>query len=163
MTNLPTLVNGYILASADCPAVLSEKEKARLCEGMDHQSKLFTSVSSPALRIGTINVSCFLIDRSFIGDQRQLGGRQFRFAAPTIVVDIHLIAPVNWCWHGENLGPYPVVTSISSAPLFFSTVLPYQACSPSGVTTWRSRSVLSVSHERTSRKRARIVPVPGVE
>ncbi len=59
MTNLPTLVNGYILASADRQQSYLKKERARLCEGMDHQSKLFTSVSSPALRIGTINVSCF--------------------------------------------------------------------------------------------------------
>ena len=30
MTNLPTLVNGYILASADRPAVLSEKRESQV-------------------------------------------------------------------------------------------------------------------------------------
>ena len=30
MSNLPTLVNGYILASADRPAVLSEKRESQV-------------------------------------------------------------------------------------------------------------------------------------
>lgn len=33
MTNLPTLVNGYILASADRPAVLSEKREPGCVKG----------------------------------------------------------------------------------------------------------------------------------
>lgn len=105
MTNLPTLVNGYIPHRQIAQQSYLKKRAGCVKDGSPVKTFHQRQLASITHRYNKCFL--FLIDRSFIGDQRQLGGRQFRFAAPTIVVDIHLIAPVNWCWHGENLGSVP--------------------------------------------------------